>query len=513
MLNSAKINRLLHKYLGIFGLLFFIIFSVSGIALMHPDTFHLKDKMIGQKFIPDKYFEIQQPNNINIRSISVSRKNWEKVLLGTNVGVFKTSDGGKNWSESNQGLYNLNVSVIKHDFLDEQILYAGTETGIFKSTNGGESWDEWFEETTGLELTNITDIAIDPSNSNKIFAAAQNEIYLSEDGGESWEKIFEDVPLKNGGGISSLYIFSENPNAIFAATSSGLFKTNDGGRNWERIQKEILDRPILSIFSSSRNSNYIFAGTDSGLIQTINKGKTWNLSLQNKPIRLIADYPGRENELILSTGNELLKSSNNGQSWESIFKNNDKDLLINEVNFSDPSKGNIIVGTNKGLFSIDVKNNWEHITLNMSKVDNQAEPKEMNLLKLITEIHTGRFFGNYFYLVFDIASVFLIITSISGLFIYVIRYNIRKRQKGEIETLDKIDLIMDFNEKTQEISKDSKNIHDLAEHLKGHVKACMLLVQNGNLNEIQKVEAHINAIDKKLHHLLTHVQETEDLQV
>lgn len=480
---------------------------------MHPDTFHLKDKMVDQKFIPDKYFEIQQPNNINIRTISVSPKNWNKILVGTNIGVFKTSDGGKNWSESNRGLYNLNISVIKHDLLDEQILYIGTETGIFKSTNGGESWDEWFEETAGLEHTNITDIAIDPSNSNKIFAAAQNVIYLSEDGGESWEEIFEEAPLKDGGSISSLYIFIENPNALFAATSSGLFKTNDGGHNWKRIQNEILDRPVLSIFSSSRNSNYIFAGTDSGLIHTINKGKTWNLSLQNKPVRLIADYPGRENEFILSTGKELLKSSNNGQSWESIFKNNDQGLIINDVNFSDPSTGNIIVGTNKGLFSIDEKNNWEHITMNVSKVDNQAEPKKMNLLKLLTEIHTGRFFGDYFYLVFDIASVFLIITSITGLYIYLIRYDFRKRQKGEIETLDKIDLIMDFNEKTQEISKDSRSIHTLAEHLKEHVKACMLLVQNGNLNEMKRVEAHINAIDKKLHHLLSHVQEAEDKKV
>ncbi len=507
MLFITKSSRLLHQYLGIFGILFFIILSVSGIALMHADTLNLKDKMVDQKFIPDKYFEVQKPNSIKVRAIYNSPKNFDEILVGTNLGIFKTIDGGKNWSEANQGLYNLDVSVIRRDPFDSEILYCGTEKGIFKSINGGESWDEWFEETAGLEHTNITDLALDPAIRDKIFAAVQNEIFLSEDGGESWEEVFEDMPLKEGGRVSSLYIIPGNSDAIYAGTDSGLFRTIDGGHSWEGVQKELLNQPILSVFSPNNNPTHIFAGTGSGLIQSFESGKTWQRSLENKSIRLITNYSGRDNELIIATGNELFKSTDSGQSWEDINKKNDKDLVINTVNFSGPSKSKILAGTNKGLFSIDKENNWEPINLNIPKDDRKTGPMEMKLLKLATEIHTGRFFGNYFSLIFDIASVALIITSISGLYIYFIRAKIRKRHKEKIEKLDKVDLIMDFNEKTQEISKDSNSIHDLAEHIKEHVLACKSIVQNGNANEIKKVEVHINSIDKKLHHLLSHLKD------
>lgn len=513
MFLTTKTARLLHQYLGIFGFLFFILLSVSGIALMHSETLKLKEKMVGPKFIPDKYFEIQRPKDLKISAIYRSREDFNKILLGTNLGILKTIDGGKNWSEANHGLYNLDISVIRYDPFDSQILYTGTGKGIFKSTNGGDSWDEWFEETSGLEHTNITDLAVDPAIRDKIFAVVENEIFLSEDGGDSWEEIFEGLPLKAGGRTSSLHVFFNNPNSIYAGTASGLFKTEDGGHSWERMQEELLNRPILTVFSPKRSPSSIFVGTSSGLIHSFDSGKTWNMSLQNKPISHIANYPGKDIGIIVVAKNELFKSTNNGQSWENIYKNKDKDLVINTINFTDSPAKRVLAGTNKGLISIDERNNWEYVKLNMPKIDNKEGSMKMNLLKLITEIHTGRFFGNYFYLIFDIATIFLIITSITGLYIYFIREKIWKRQKGKIEKLEKVDLIMDFKEKTDEISKDSENIHTLAEHLKEHVLACKLLVQNGNLNEIKKVEAHIDSIDKKLHHLLTHVRDAENLRI
>jgi hypothetical protein len=69
-----------------------------------------------------------------------------------------------------------------------------------------------------------------------------------------------------------------------------------------------------------------------------------------------------------------------------------------------------------------------------------------------------------------------------------------------------VDLILDFEEKTQEITKDSLSLHELAEHIKEHILVCKSLVKNRNMDEINKLEAHVNSIDKKLHHLLNHVK-------
>lgn len=493
--------------MGLIGFLFFIILSVSGILLMHGESLHLKDKIIDGKYLPDKYFRVRQDHNAKVRTVYVSPRNSNEVLVGTNIGIFKTIDAGESWLETNIGLYNLDISVIRSDPFNYHVLYAGTQNGIFKSTNAGESWDEWFEESGGLEHTDITDLVINPADSKKLYVATQNEIFLSEDGGDSWNKIFEVTPLKADGYISSLYISPKNPSVIYAGTFYGLFKTLDGGKNWEKIQSKLLDRPILSVFASNRNPNHMLIGTDSGLIQSFNNGKIWSLSLENKSIRFIVNHPGRNNEFIVATADELFKSRDNGQVWKSILIKNNMNIVINSVNFTGLGKRKFFLGTDDGLLLVDEENNWKSINMNITKDSISDEPQEMSFLKLVTEIHTGRFFGSYFYLIFDLASVFLIMLSITGIYICFIRKRVWKRQKENVEKLDKLDLLMDFTEKAEEISKDSESIHDMAEHIRKHMLACKKLSKNGNKVELKKIEAHLESIDKMLHHLMNHIED------
>jgi photosystem II stability/assembly factor-like uncharacterized protein len=55
--------------------------------------------------------------------------------------VFRTHDGGRNWSEIDRGLPSDQiVSVVRADPIRPGLLYAGTETGVFASFDDGESW-------------------------------------------------------------------------------------------------------------------------------------------------------------------------------------------------------------------------------------------------------------------------------------------------------------------------------------------------------------------------------------
>lgn len=494
--------------MGIAGVLFFVLLSVSGVMLMHAETLHLKDKMIAGKYIPDKYFEINQPSETRVNLFYASPTNRDTFFMGANNGILKTTDGGKSWTEANQGLYNLDISVIIVDPLNSEVIYAGTKNGIFKSTNAGESWDDWFEETSGLEHTDIADLAIDPTNSERIYAAAMDDIFLSEDGGESWNEIYEETSSEGTRHISSLHILSENPSIIFAGTRFGLIKTTDGGKSWKEIPGRLANKPIKSFFSLASNPHNILMGTDSGLIQSLDSGKTWRISLKNKPVHIITSYHenGKEN-LIAATTKEIFKSPDNGQTWELISKTSESEMVINAVFFTGTVKKHLLAGTNKGLFSIDLEDNWNYLDLNIEKNSIDSKSMKMSLLKLITEMHTGRFFGNYFYLIFDIASVFLIIISITGAYIFFFRTRVWQKQKVKIEKLDKVDIIMDFNEKSIEISKHSENIHELTDHIKKHVLACKILSKNDNHKELKKIEGHMNSIDEKLHHLMNHIED------
>ena len=55
-------------------------------------------------------------------------------------GVFKSTNGGGNWSAANTGLTFTDVFALAVDSVTPATLYAGTYGGgVFKSTNGGET--------------------------------------------------------------------------------------------------------------------------------------------------------------------------------------------------------------------------------------------------------------------------------------------------------------------------------------------------------------------------------------
>ena len=63
------------------------------------------------------------------------------LYAGTGGGVFKSTNGGGNWSAVNTGLTNTNVYALAIDPATPTTLYAGThDGGVFKSTNGGGNW-------------------------------------------------------------------------------------------------------------------------------------------------------------------------------------------------------------------------------------------------------------------------------------------------------------------------------------------------------------------------------------
>jgi hypothetical protein len=83
-------------------------------------------------------------------------------------GVFKSTNGGTNWSAVNTGLTNTYVYALAIDPATPTTLYAGTwGGGVFKSTNGGTNWSA---VNTGLTNTYVWALAIDPATPTTLYA-------------------------------------------------------------------------------------------------------------------------------------------------------------------------------------------------------------------------------------------------------------------------------------------------------------------------------------------------------
>src|SRR5207245_2080938 len=93
-----------------------------------------------------------------IPALTVDPQNPSTVYAGTDGGVFKSTNGGANWSAANSGLTATDVRALAVDPQNPSTVYAGGD-GVFKSTNGGATWNA---ANSGLLGTGVAALAVDP---------------------------------------------------------------------------------------------------------------------------------------------------------------------------------------------------------------------------------------------------------------------------------------------------------------------------------------------------------------
>jgi len=206
------------------------------------------------------------------------------VFAGTYSGVYKSTDGGTNWTQVNSGLANTNIKslAISPDYSTDSTIFAGTiqsgtSGGAYKSNNGGISWTQ-----VNLPNVSIESLAISPNYSidSTVFAGPNTGVYSgvfkSTNGGISWTQI--------NNGFTSTFTCSlaispdySTDSTIFAGTDySGALKSIDGGTSWTQINSGLTNTNVRSLAISPDYStdSTLFAGTEGGVFSYISSTDT-----------------------------------------------------------------------------------------------------------------------------------------------------------------------------------------------------------------------------------------------
>ena len=139
----------------------------------------------------------------------------QKILVGTEIGVFISSDSGKTWKSKIEGLPQSPTNVLARN---QTRLLCGTRTGLFVSENKGKNWTK----CNGVYPIDITTVRANPFNANQVVAAdsVANYLFRSEDGGIFWEAI--DLGIKRSSIIS--FAFSSLGELLAGTISEGVYK-------------------------------------------------------------------------------------------------------------------------------------------------------------------------------------------------------------------------------------------------------------------------------------------------
>lgn len=180
------------------------------------------------------------------------------VLVATREGLFRIGEGRP--ARIRIPAYDREVFAIAGEGTR---LYIGTEMGVFRSDDGGE---KWVIKGDGMPYLSVTSLAADPG---RVYAGTRSGLYWSQDEGEHWKPAQGVFPIE----ISAI---QTGPNGdVYAADPlvGYLFTSVDGGLNWRALNLGLSLSRISSLTRTS--SGTLLAGTvTEGVFSIIPPGST-----------------------------------------------------------------------------------------------------------------------------------------------------------------------------------------------------------------------------------------------
>ncbi|MGI8923421.1 MAG: WD40/YVTN/BNR-like repeat-containing protein [Fimbriimonadales bacterium] len=267
-------------------------------------------------------------------------------------GVYRSSDSGSSWEH--KGLEKTHdIPRLAVDPRNSDVCYVAAmgrlwgpnpERGIYKTADGGKNWSH------SLKIDGdhgAIDVAVDPRTPDVVYAAmyrrrrtpfsfdsgsAEGGIFKSLDAGKTWTKLTKGLPKATG--RIGLDIYPKNPKIVYAVVESddggsydmwddrsrsgGVFRSDDGGQNWVRVHRRV---PRAFYFSEVRVDpsddqkvyllGWVIEMSDDG-------GKTFRGGFTKKPhvdMHAMAIDPSDGDHALIGNDGGIYQTWDRGKTW------------------------------------------------------------------------------------------------------------------------------------------------------------------------------------------------------
>ena len=236
------------------------------------------------------------PRNPDVAYVAAVGNLWAE---GPERGVYKTTDGGDTWDlvlhlDTNTGAIDLAM-----DPSDPNTLFAamysrrrtawgfnggGPGSGIYRTVDGGANWTRLEEGLPDGELGRIG-LDIYRRNGNLVFATVearrgQTGVYGSTDGGDTWERLSSTNPRPMY--FSQLRVDPNDPERIYVS-SQNLMRSDDGGRTFTDDGAGNVHPDHHALWIDPSDSGHLLLGSDGGVSTSFDRSETWRF-YDNLPI-------------------------------------------------------------------------------------------------------------------------------------------------------------------------------------------------------------------------------------
>ena len=287
---------------------------------------------------------------------------------------------------------------------DPDLAFMGTDVGgLYRTTDGGKNWEL---STIGLYSSGATGMSIDPKNANKVLCIGANSthwdvngIYMSTNKGDTWKAVFTYKNTKND--YTKLCAYRDTRHQIaydettydeklgYCTTvywsrdtrkydrkennAPALLKSTDGGYTWDVVNTEEYSGGNELYVSPTKG--WVYLGHATGFYLSKDGGKTFKKVL-DAAVHGVDVISTRKDNVYVSAKEGYFVSTNNGESFEKIKTKGFPTTYPARIRVSPANPNNMVVQDDHLLaglgytsviyYSNDGGKNWKQSVLDTS---------------------------------------------------------------------------------------------------------------------------------------------------
>jgi photosystem II stability/assembly factor-like uncharacterized protein len=228
-------------------------------------------------------------------------------------GLFRSRDLGGTWLNADVGLFLSAALTLAVHPRDPNQLLLGTDLGLMRSGNGGRSWSP---EAPGLVFGGVFAIAFSPGGKSAI-CAAPSGVFRLEDG--NWHRVRAPADA----GPARVVAFGAAAERVYLLGNGGLFLSEDGGGSFRRGAETLsADTEMTTLVVVPRSAGDILLAIIGGrLMASDDGGERWSTrgaELGRAPVDTVAIDPAVPDRIWAATADRLHISDDLGVSWRAV---------------------------------------------------------------------------------------------------------------------------------------------------------------------------------------------------
>lgn len=242
-------------------------------------------------------------------------------------GIFRSTDGGAQWTPLNDGLTGEKISAVA---AVRNTVFAATENGLYRLDS--DIWGKLPLDTSGVVCSLAVSghnvyagighkflVRLTPSEMDEVMRDNRwhfAKIFHSTDLGASWTEIWHENQYLPTGPPAGITVLATGKTLL----ALGLVQSRsiDGGQTWTELGSDLNFRRRSRLPAVIVNEKTCYKANLFSIHRTTDGGASWHLFMNGMTGTLITDVVAFGNRLYAHNGYEVYQSTDAGVSWKIV---------------------------------------------------------------------------------------------------------------------------------------------------------------------------------------------------